>query len=124
MNRSPRIRVLALAVALAMLSTGCIVIPGGGGYRRRHCSTTVESSGKLETVGTRTGSAVTISQEPASSEGGLRTVRGGEGALALLFALGVVIGVLVVVDILLLPATVPNDNAFCCTTTVVRHCYH
>ncbi len=43
----------------------------------------------------------------------------GGGAVALLFVYGIIFVGAVILDCLLLPATAPNDCAFCCTRSVV-----
>jgi len=43
----------------------------------------------------------------------------GGGAVALLFVYGIIFLGAVILDCLLLPATAPNDCAFCCTRSIV-----
>jgi len=59
------------------------------------------------------------------ADGGAQKVRGGpRDARVALFAIGVfVITFVVIVDLIILPFTIPNDRPFCCTQEVVVVCF-
>jgi hypothetical protein len=118
MNRSPWIRALALSLALTTLSTGCVIV-NGRPRGPHHCSVGVETGGKLETAA-RASSPLSLPE--VGEDGGLEPTRHHHARAALLVGFGVVVGALVVVDLLTLPATVCYHREFYCTRTVYHHC--